>query len=366
MRLATIDVAGAPAAAVIRADGAAVVLDAAAAAAAGLAADDPALSGDLAALIAGGPAGARRGAEGRRKRGAAIAIPAGRVRLLAPLPRPAKNVFCVGRNYADHIAEGARAQNVRIDVTEVPVFFTKPPTAVIGPGAAVPIFPHVSTKIDYEVELAVVIGTAGRDIPRERALDHVFGYTIVNDITRARRAAPPRRAVLQGQGPRRLLPDGPLDRDRRRDPRPRGPRHPLRVNGELRQDSTTAAMIFDIPTLIASLSEGLTLEPGDILATGTPSGVGYAMDPPRFLADGDVVSLRDRRHRRAREPGPRRGHGATRRLTADGTNRSAAATITIQGGTTMSIDIDQEAPVPGRHRRGCSPPGRRCPARHRT
>ena len=181
MRLATIDVAGAPAAAVIRADGAAVVLDGAAAAAAGLAADDPALSGDLAGLIACGAAGveaARRVAES-----AAVAIPAERVRLLAPLPRPAKNVFCVGRNYADHIAEGARAQNVRIDVTEVPVFFTKPPTAVIGPGAAVPIFPHVSTKIDYEVELAVVIGTAGRDIPRESALDHVFGYTILNDIS---------------------------------------------------------------------------------------------------------------------------------------------------------------------------------------
>ena len=160
MRLATIEVAGAPAAAVIRADGTAVVLDAAAAAAVGLAADDPAPGGDLAALIARGRAGvvaARKVAESA----AATAIPAERVRLLAPL-RPRKNVFCVGRNYADHIAEGARAQNVRIDVTEVPVFFTKPPTAVIGPGAAVPIFPHVSEKIDYEVELAVVIGTAGR------------------------------------------------------------------------------------------------------------------------------------------------------------------------------------------------------------
>ena len=291
MRLATIDIAGRPAAAVIRADGAAVVLDAAAAAAAGLAADDPALSGDLAALIAGGPAGARGGAAGSPESAAATAIPAERVRLLAPLPRPAKNVFCVGRNYAEHIAEGARAQNVKIDVTEVPVFFTKPPTAVIGPGAAVPIFPHVSTKIDYEVELAVVIGTAGRDIPRERALDARLRLHDRQRHHRARRAAPPRRAVLQGQGPRRLLPDGPVDRDRRRDPRPRRPRHPAAGStASCGRTSTTAAMIFDIPTLIASLSEGLTLEPGDILATGTPSGVGYAMDPPRFLADGDVVA----------------------------------------------------------------------------
>ena len=288
MRLATIDVAGAPAAAVIRADGAAVVLDGAAAAAAGLAADDPALSGDLAALIACGAAGveaARRVAES-----AAVAIPAERVRLLAPLPRPAKNVFCVGRNYADHIAEGARAQNVRIDVTEVPVFFTKPPTAVIGPGAAVPIFPHVSTKIDYEVELAVVIGTAGRDIPRESALDHVFGYTILNDISARDVQRRHGGQYFKGKGLDGSCPLGPwiVTADAIPDPAALGIR--LRVNGELRQDSTTAAMIFDIPTLIASLSEGMTLEPGDILATGTPSGVGYAMDPPRFLVDGDTVS----------------------------------------------------------------------------
>ena len=288
MRLATIDVAGAPAAAVIRADGAAVVLDGAAAAAAGLAADDPALSGDLAALIACGAAGveaARRVAES-----AAVAIPAERVRLLAPLPRPAKNVFCVGRNYADHIAEGARAQNVRIDVTEVPVFFTKPPTAVIGPGAAVPIFPHVSTKIDYEVELAVVIGTAGRDIPRESALDHVFGYTILNDISARDVQRRHGGQYFKGKGLDGSCPLGPwiVTADAIPDPAALGIR--LRVNGELRQDSTTAAMIFDIPTLIASLSEGMTLEPGDIIATGTPSGVGYAMDPPRFLVDGDTVS----------------------------------------------------------------------------
>jgi 2-keto-4-pentenoate hydratase/2-oxohepta-3-ene-1,7-dioic acid hydratase in catechol pathway len=289
MRLATIDIDGRPAAAVIRADGAAIVLDAAAGKAAGLAAGDPALSGSLAALIAAGPAGlasARAVAEA----GDAAVVPAERVRLLSPLPRPGKNVFCVGRNYAEHIAEGERAQNVKIGVTEVPVFFTKPPTAVIGPGAPVPIFPGLSEQIDYEVELAVVIGTAGRDIPRERALAHVFGYTIVNDITARDLQRKHGGQYFKGKGLDGSCPTGPwiVTADEIADPSRLAIRS--RVNGALRQDSTTASMIFDIPTLIASLSEGLTLEPGDILATGTPSGVGYAMDPPQFLVDGDVVA----------------------------------------------------------------------------
>ena len=272
MRLATIDIDGRPTAAAIVGDGAAV----------------PLAAGSLAELIASGPAGlaaARRAAEAGSGR-----IPADRIRLLAPLPRPAKNVFCVGRNYAEHIAEGERAQNVRIGVTEVPVFFTKPPTAVIGPGAAVPLFPHLSTQIDYEVELAVVIGTAGRDIPPERALAHVFGYTIVNDITARDVQRRHGGQYFKGKGLDGSCPMGPWIVTADEIPDPAGLAIRSRVNGELRQDSTTAAMIFDIPTLIASLSAGLTLEPGDVLATGTPSGVGYAMDPPRFLADGDVVA----------------------------------------------------------------------------
>jgi 2-keto-4-pentenoate hydratase/2-oxohepta-3-ene-1,7-dioic acid hydratase in catechol pathway len=216
-------------------------------------------------------------------------IPAAAVRLLAPLPRPEKNVFCVGRNYREHIAEGERAQNVKIGVTEVPVFFTKPRTAVVGPGAEVPIFPHVSTQIDYEVELALVIGKGGRDIPRDRALEHVFGYTILNDVTARDVQRRHGGQYFKGKGLDGSCPMGPwiVTADAIGDPAKLGIR--CTVNGELRQESTTAAMIFDIPTLIASLSEGLTLEPGDILATGTPSGVGYAMDPPRFLKDGDRV-----------------------------------------------------------------------------
>lgn len=208
---------------------------------------------------------------------------------LAPLPSPAKNVFCVGRNYAEHIAEGDRAQNQKVGVTEHPVFFTKPRTAVIGPGAAIPIFPHVSTSIDYEVELALVIGKRGRDIKPENAFDHILGYTIINDVSARDIQRRHGGQYFKGKGLDGSCPMGPciVTADEIGDPQALA--ISLTVNGETRQDSTTAKMIFDIPTLIASLSAGMTLEPGDILATGTPSGVGYAMDPPRFLTDGDVV-----------------------------------------------------------------------------
>ena len=249
--------------------------------------------GSLQALIEGGSAllgSAQKALAEAETGGHATAVLPADTPLLAPLPHPRKNVFCVGRNYAEHIAEGARAQNIRIDVTEVPVFFTKPPTAIIGPGADIPYWPSVSTAIDYEVELAVVIGKAGINIPRDRAMDHVFGYTILNDITardvqRRHGGQFFKGKALDGSGP-----TGPwiVTADAVADPMALGIR--LWVNGEKRQDSSTAAMIFDIPTLIASLSEGLTLEPGDIIATGTPSGVGYAMTPPRFLTDGDEVT----------------------------------------------------------------------------
>ena len=209
---------------------------------------------------------------------------------LAPLPAPAKNVFCVGRNYAEHIAEGDRAQKQNVGVTEHPVFFTKPRTAVIGPGAEIPIFPHVSTAIDYEVELALVIGKAGRDIAPENAYEHVFGYTILNDITARDVQRRHGGQYFKGKSLDGSCPMGPciVTADEIADPHALAIR--LSVNGETRQSSTTAKMIFDIPTLIASLSAGLTLEPGDILATGTPSGVGYAMEPPQLLKDGDVVT----------------------------------------------------------------------------
>jgi 2-keto-4-pentenoate hydratase/2-oxohepta-3-ene-1,7-dioic acid hydratase in catechol pathway len=164
------------------------------------------------------------------------------------------------------------------------------PTAVIGPDATAPIFPSVSTKIDYEVELALIIGQGGVNIPRERAMEHVFGYAICNDITARDVQRRHGGQFFKGKGLDGSCPFGPwiVTADEIADPHALGLR--LWVNDEKRQDGNTKDMIFDIPTLIASLSEGLTLEPGDILATGTPSGVGYAMEPPRWLADGDVVT----------------------------------------------------------------------------
>jgi 2-keto-4-pentenoate hydratase/2-oxohepta-3-ene-1,7-dioic acid hydratase in catechol pathway len=240
----------------------------------------------LQALIEAGDAGL---ATARAAASRPADLPAGSFRLGAPLPQPRKNVFCVGRNYAEHIAEGARAQNITISATEVPVFFTKPPTAICGPGDEVPIFPHVSTKVDYEVELAVVIGKPGRDIPADRAMGHIFGYMILNDVTARDVQRRHGNQWFKGKGLDGSGPTGPwiVTADEIADPHALGIR--LSVNGELRQNGNTRDMIFDIPTLIASLSQGLTLEPGDIIATGTPSGVGYAMEPPRFLVHGDRV-----------------------------------------------------------------------------
>jgi 2-keto-4-pentenoate hydratase/2-oxohepta-3-ene-1,7-dioic acid hydratase in catechol pathway len=287
MKLGTIDLDGRPQAAAILAGGAALPLAAAARAAGHGALADALEAGGLQALIEAGPAALAvlRGLAANAPT-ATVAAP----RLLAPIPRPRKNVFCVGRNYAEHIAEGERAQNIKVGVSEQPVYFTKPPTAVIGPDATAPIFPSVSTKIDYEVELALIIGQGGVNIPRERAMEHVFGYAICNDITARDVQRRHGGQFFKGKGLDGSCPFGPwiVTADEIADPHALGLR--LWVNDEKRQDGNTKDMIFDIPTLIASLSEGLTLEPGDILATGTPSGVGYAMEPPRWLADGDVVT----------------------------------------------------------------------------
>ncbi|WP_282171128.1 fumarylacetoacetate hydrolase family protein [Ruegeria atlantica] len=209
--------------------------------------------------------------------------------LLSPIPTPRKNVFCVGRNYAEHIAEGERAQKEIIGITEHPVFFTKPPTSVVSPDADILLFPSVSQSIDYEVELAVVIGNRGRNITKEDAFNHVFGYSILNDITARDIQRRHGGQYFKGKGLDGSCPIGPyiVTADAISDPQALSIR--LTVNGEQRQNGMTSDMIFDIPTLIASLSEGLTLEPGDIIATGTPSGVGYAMEPPQFLKNGDVV-----------------------------------------------------------------------------
>ena len=216
--------------------------------------------------------------------------PAAALPLVAPIPRPSKNVFCVGSNYRAHVTESSRAQNKQDKVPDHPVFFTKPPTAVTGPGADIRLDPRISEKMDYEVELGVVIGKAGRDIPQTGALDHIFGFTIINDITARDIQRRHGGQFLKGKGLDTSCPMGPQIVTLDELPNFDNLRIRLTVNGETRQDGNTGSMIFSIPRLLESLSEGMTLEPGDLLATGTPSGVGYAMDPPSFLGDGDSVT----------------------------------------------------------------------------
>ncbi|MCD0504472.1 fumarylacetoacetate hydrolase family protein [Bordetella petrii] len=214
------------------------------------------------------------------------------LRLLAPIPRPAKNVFCIGRNYREHIIEGNRARGrAPDDFPPVIEVFTKPPTAVIGALAPVPAYPHVTQQLDYEVELGVVIGTPGRDIPKERAMDHVFGYTIINDIS-ARDLQKAHGQWFKGKALDGHCPMGPCIVHKSAVADPHSLAIQLDVNSERRQDSNTRDLLFRIDEIIAQLSAGLTLERGDIIATGTPSGVGLGLEPPRFLAPGDVVEAR--------------------------------------------------------------------------
>ena len=221
------------------------------------------------------------------------AIPLSQVTLEAPLPRPRRNIFCVGKNYHEHAHEFARSgfdsSAAAGAVPDAPIIFSKVPDCVTGPSTPILIDPRASEAIDYEAELAVVIGKSGRGISRERALDHVFGYTIVNDVT-ARDLQGRHKQWLIGKSQDSFCPMGPwlvsADEIDLADTAVR-----CWVNGELRQDANTRALIFDVPTLIETLSRGLTLWPGDIIATGTPAGVGIGFNPPKYLRPGDVVRI---------------------------------------------------------------------------
>lgn len=214
--------------------------------------------------------------------GASIALDSAHV--LAPIPRPARNIVCVGLNYAEHAGES----NITTGIPEHPVYFTKPPSTVIGPGATVPLHAHVSRRVDWEVELVAVIGTRGRDIPEERALDYVFGYTVGNDVT-ARDLQARHQQWYKGKGLDGFCPLGPwiVTADEITDPQ--DVRLSLRVNGDTKQDAHTSDMVFGVAKLIAVWSLGMTLEPGDLLMTGTPAGVGFARKPPEYLGPGDVM-----------------------------------------------------------------------------
>jgi 2-keto-4-pentenoate hydratase/2-oxohepta-3-ene-1,7-dioic acid hydratase in catechol pathway len=208
-----------------------------------------------------------------------LAYPLKRVRLLAPIPSPSRNIFCLGRNYADHAAERGAA------APEHPVFFTKPATSVVGPGDDV-VHHAITKELDYEVELTVVIGTGGRDIPRADALKHVFGYTIVNDVT-ARDLQKKHQQWFKGKSLDTFCPMGPVLVTADEVPDPQALAISLRVNGQLRQSSHTSKMIFPVAQCIEVLSQGMTLLPGDIIATGTPEGVGAASG--NFLKAGDRI-----------------------------------------------------------------------------
>jgi 2-keto-4-pentenoate hydratase/2-oxohepta-3-ene-1,7-dioic acid hydratase in catechol pathway len=215
-------------------------------------------------------------------------VPASQVTLLSPIPRPLRNIFCVGRNYLDHVKEGYVARGMEVKLPEAPHFFTKATNAMTGPETIVEIDPQVSRKMDYEVELAVVIGKRGKNISRENALQHVFGYSICNDVT-ARDLQKRHEQFFKGKSLDTSFPFGPWIVDAAEIGDPTTLELSFTINGQERQRATVAQLIFDIPTLIESLSAGMTLEAGDILATGTPSGVGFAMDPPQWLVDGDIM-----------------------------------------------------------------------------
>jgi 2-keto-4-pentenoate hydratase/2-oxohepta-3-ene-1,7-dioic acid hydratase in catechol pathway len=210
------------------------------------------------------------------------------VELLAPIPNPARNIICVGRNYLDHVAEGYKARGTDMKLPEVPQFFSKATHAMNSSTGDVRLDLRVTDKLDYEVELAVVLGRGGRDIDPARAYDHVFGYAVANDVT-ARDLQRRHEQWFKGKSLDTSFPFGPWIIDREEIGDPTTLELVMTVNGEERQRARVAQMIFDIPSVIASLSAGLTLEAGDIISTGTPSGVGYAMTPPRVLRHGDLM-----------------------------------------------------------------------------
>ncbi len=214
-------------------------------------------------------------------------LPEGNVSLLAPIPRPRKNIFGIGLNYTEHVAESARSLDTSNDLPRQPVIFSKPPTAVVAWSDPIRHNAKVTQQLDWETELAVIIGSTARHVAEADALKHVFGYTVINDVS----ARDCRRAGqwIVSKGQDSFAPMGPciVTADEIGDP------HNLNilthVNGVEKQNSNTRFMLFNVPQLIADISSVMTLEPGDIIATGTPAGVGAGRTPQEFMWPGDVV-----------------------------------------------------------------------------
>jgi len=249
----------------------------------------PVIPGSMAQLIRGGAAAIQAVAEALASPRVNGLLQARDSLTFLPPIRTGKNVFCVGRNYREHIIEGNRANGrPENQFPEAIEFFTKPPTALVGHQGAVLRHEAITNSLDYEVELAIVIGKGGANIREEDALQHVFGYTVVNDIT-ARDLQKRHGQWFKGKGLDTSCPVGPVITHHSAIADPNQLELSLTVNGEQRQRHNTNDMIFSVQRIIAELSIGMTLEPGDIISTGTPQGVGFAMTPPACLQAGDVV-----------------------------------------------------------------------------
>jgi 2-keto-4-pentenoate hydratase/2-oxohepta-3-ene-1,7-dioic acid hydratase in catechol pathway len=248
----------------------------------------PGFAGDMIDFIAGSPS------PQASARGAAAWKPLSGVKLLAPIARPRRNIFCVGKNYHEHAKEfsqsGFDTSAAKGETApEFPVVFTKAPSTVVADGDSVLSFSAITSQLDYEAELAVVIGKAGRGISKADALAHVWGYTIVNDVT-ARDLQQKHRQWFLGKSMDTFCPMGPwIVTADEVDSANLGVK--CWINDELRQDANTRDLIFDIPTIIETISAGMTLQPGDVIATGTPAGVGIGFKPPKFLKAGDVMKI---------------------------------------------------------------------------
>ena len=224
----------------------------------------------------------------REQRDLVSSLPLADTTLLAPIPRPTKNVICLGWNYSAHADESGRATGQKVELPEHPVVFTKAPTAVNKPYGDVVYNRRLTRQLDWEVELGVIIGRPGKTIPVKSALNYVFGYTVINDIS-ARDLQQRHRQFFLGKSLDGACPMGPWIVTADEIPDPQGLTLRSYVNDALKQNGTTADQIFTVAQTISILSQGMTLEAGDIIATGTPDGVGSARTPPEFLEPDDVV-----------------------------------------------------------------------------
>lgn len=209
------------------------------------------------------------------------------VEILAPIQRPRKNIIGIGLNYTEHVAESARTLDTTGKLPQKPIIFSKPPTTVTGTNTNILLNPKLTQQLDWEVELAVVIGKYGKYVPNENALDYVFGYTVINDISARDCRREGQWIVSKGQDT--FAPMGPYLVTKDEIPNPHNLNLSLKVNGVEKQNSNTQFMLFNINDLIEDLSTVFTLEPGDIIATGTPAGVGAGRNPQEWMWDGDVV-----------------------------------------------------------------------------